>query len=167
MPRSFDFSAESSVSVEQIHWAFSEEDYWLARLAPSGGTVRLDSFTIGTDGSVTVVITGDGRHEGLSGLVAKFYPRSWQVVQKETWSPIDGGRVHGEVSIAARGAPGSGVGKVLLAPAQNGSRLKCTATVEFKVPLVGGKIESFIGRQLVQQISEVQRFTTEWITEHA
>ncbi len=167
MPRSFDFSVESPVSVEQIHSAFSDEDYWLARLAPSGGINRLDSLIVGTDGSVTVAVIGDGRHEGLPGLVAKLYPREWQVVQNETWSPIEGGRVRGEVSIATRGAPGSGLGIVLLAPAQNGSRLTCTATVEFKVPLVGGKIESFIGRQLVQQISELQRFTAEWITEHA
>ena len=88
-------------------------------------------------------------------------------MQNETWSPIGGGQVRGEVSIAARGAPGSGLGTALLAPAQNGSRLKCTATVEFKVPLVGGKIESLIGRQLVEQFSVIQRFTAKWITEHA
>jgi Protein of unknown function (DUF2505) len=167
MPRSFDFSVESPVTVERIQSAFSEEDYWLARLAAFGGTGRLDSLIVDTDGSVTVAIIGDERHEGLPGLVAKLYPREWQVVQNETWSPIDGGRVRGEVSIATRGAPGSGLGMVLLAPAQNGSRMKCTATVEFKVPLVGGKIESLIGRQLVQQISEIQRFTAKWITEHA
>jgi Protein of unknown function (DUF2505) len=167
MPRSFDLSVESPVSVEQIVSAFSEEDYWLARLAAFGGIGTLDSLIVGTDGSVTVVIIQDLRHEWLPGLVAKLYPREWQVVQNETWSPIDGGRVRGEISIATRGAPGSGLGMVLLAPAQNGSRLKCTATVEFKVPLVGGKIESFIGRQLVEQISVIQRFTTKWITEHA
>ena len=167
MPRSFDFAVESPVSVERIHSAFSEEDYWLARLAAFGGIGRLDSLIVGTDGSVSVAIIGDVRHDGLPGLVAKLYPREWQVVQNEMWSPIDGGRVRGEVSFATRGAPGSGLGTVLLTPAQNGSRLKCTATVEFKVPLVGGKIESFIGRQLVQQISEIQRFTAKWTTEHA
>jgi Protein of unknown function (DUF2505) len=167
MPRSFDFSVKSSVSVEQIHSAFSEERYWLARLAAYGGVGRLDSLTIGTDGSVHVVIVQDLRHDWLPGLFAKLYPRDLQVVQKETWSLIGGGMVRGEVSTAARGAPGSGLGTVLMAPAQNGTCLKCTATVQVKVPLVGGKIESLMGRGLVQQISEVQRFTTKWITEHA
>jgi hypothetical protein len=168
MPRSFDFSVESPASVEQIHSAFSDEDYWLARLAAFGGPgLRLDSLIIGTDGSVHVIIIQDLRHDGLPGLFAKLYRRDLQVVQKETWSPTGGGRVRGEICIAARGAPGSGLGEVLLAPAQNGSRLKCTATVEFKVPLVGGKIESLIGRQLVEQISVVQNFTTKWITERA
>jgi hypothetical protein len=44
VPRSFDFSIESPVSVEQIHSAFSEKDYWLARLAAVGGIGGLDSF---------------------------------------------------------------------------------------------------------------------------
>jgi len=168
MPRSFDFSVESPASVEQIHSAFSEEDYWLARLAAFGGGIgKLDSLMIGTDGSVSVVIIQDVRHEGLPKLVAKFYPREWRVVQNETWSPIGGGLVRGEVSITSHGAPGSGFGTALLAPAQNGSRLKCTATVEFKVPLVGGKVESLIGRQLAKQFSVIQRFTHEWVTEHA
>jgi hypothetical protein len=167
VPRSVDFLLESSASVEQIHSAFSEEDYWLARLAAFGGIGKVDSLIIGTDGSVTVVIVQDLRNERLPGLVAKFYPRNWQVVQKETWSPIGDGLVRGEVSIATHGAPGSGFGTALLAPAQNGSRLKCTATVEFKVPLVGGKIESLIGRQLAKQFSAVQGFTAKWITEQA
>jgi Protein of unknown function (DUF2505) len=168
MPRSVDFLIESSASVEQIHSAFCEEDYWLARLEAFGGGIgKLDSLIIGTDGSVTVAISEDVRHERLPGLVAKFYPRDWQVVQSETWSPIGEGLVRGEVSIASHGAPGSGFGTALLAPARNGSRLECTATVEFKVPLVGGKIESLLGRQLAKQFSVIQGFTAKWITEHA
>jgi hypothetical protein len=45
--------------------------------------------------------------------------------------------------------------------------MKCNATVEFKVPLIGGKIESLIGRQLAQQFSAIQGFTAKWITENA
>ena len=167
MPRSVDFSVESSATVEQIHAAFSAEDYWLARLAAFGGLGTLDSLIIDIDGSATVVIIHKLRHDGLPGLVARFFPRDWQVVQTETWSPIGDGLVRGKVGIAAHGAPGSGLGTALLEPAQNGSRLNCTATVEFKVPLVGGKIESVIGRSLAQQFSVIQRFTAKWITEHA
>jgi hypothetical protein len=166
VPRSVDFSVASSATVQQIYSAFSEEEYWLARLAAFGGFGRLDSLIIDNDGAATVVIIHELRPDGLPGLFAKFFPSDWQVVQTETWSPIDDGVVRGEVGIATNGAPGSGLGTVLLAPARTGSRLNCTATVEFKVPLVGGKIESLIGRSLTQQISVIQRFTAKWITEH-
>jgi hypothetical protein len=35
------------------------------------------------------------------------------------------------------------------------------------VPLVGGKIENFIGSQLMDLLIQEQRFTTVWITENA
>ena len=43
--------------------AFSEEAYWLARLAAFGGVGRLDSLITDTDGSVHVVIVWDLRHD--------------------------------------------------------------------------------------------------------
>jgi len=167
MPRTVDFSVESSASVEEIRWAFSEESYWLARMAAFGGFGKLDSLIIGPEGSVTVALVHDLAPDGLPRPFAKFFPRNWQVVQDETWGPIDDGLVRGEVGITAHGAPGSGRGTALLAPAKNGSCLKCTATVEFKVPLVGGKIEGLIGRLMVPQFSVIQRFTAKWITENA
>ena len=36
MPRSFDLSANYQGSVAQVHAAFADEQYWLARLADSG-----------------------------------------------------------------------------------------------------------------------------------
>ena len=42
-----------------------------------------------------------------------------------------------------------------------------TATVEVRVPLVGGKIENFIGNQLVELLIAEQQFTTAWITENS
>ena len=165
MPRSFDVSFESRASVEQVHSAFSDDDYWRARLAALGAAT-LDSLIVDAGGTVTVATTQDLRHDLLPGLFAQLYPGDLEVVHNETWSPIGGGRVRGQVSVAVPGAPGSGLGAALLAPAQNGSRLKYTVTVEVKVPLVGGKIERYIGAQVVERITAIQRFTTVWIAEN-
>lgn len=167
VPRKFDFSVESPASVDEIHSAFSERDYWLARLEAFGGIGGLDSVTVDAGGVVTVIVTQDLRRDVLPGLLAKLYPLEWRVVQEETWTPISDGTVRGEMSFATHGAPGSGLGTAILLPTPEGSRLECSATVEYKVPFVGGKIEGFIGGQLVDQISAVQDFTTKWITEHS
>lgn len=166
MSRSFDFTVDSSARVEQIHSAFAERDYWLARLTKFGGLGRLDTLNVDTDGSVTAVVVHNLRPDGLPGPLAKFFPSEWQIVQKENWQAIGGGRVRGEVSVVPHGAPGSWAGTALLTPRSEGSRLNCAATAEFKVPLVGGKIEGLMGRMLVQNISVMQRFTAEWITTH-
>ena len=70
MPRSFDMAAEYEGSVEQVHRAFSDEQYWLARLADSGADdATLDSMEVGDDGSIDVVTTQVLRADRLPGLV--------------------------------------------------------------------------------------------------
>ena len=44
-----------------------------------------------------------------------------------------------------------------------GARLTFHADVTVRVPLVGGKLENFIGNQLVALLGAEQRFTTRWI----
>jgi hypothetical protein len=56
---------------------------------------------------------------------------------------------------------------VVLAPAQTDSQLNCTAMVEIKVPLVGGKIESYMCRHMVEATPAMLHFTGKWIAEHA
>ena len=167
MTRSIDFSVDSQASVDEIHWAFSQEEYWRARMKAFGGMGKLDALDVARDGSVSVVILHDLHPDGLPAALKKFFPRNWRVVQEETWSPADDGLVHGDVGIVTYGAPGSGRGIAVLTPADQGSRLKCTATVDFKVPLVGGKIEGMIGRLMVPQFSVIQRFTAKWISQNS
>jgi hypothetical protein len=166
MPRSFDLLAESPASVEQVYSAFSEEQYWRARLAAFGGITTLDTLIVDADATVTVATTQHLRHYRLPQVVAKLLPGDLKILRNETWKPVGGRRVRGEVSFSVPGALGSGRAAALLAPMRDGSRLSFTATVEVKVPLVAGKIESYICRQLAEQIPAMQRFTTAWIAEH-
>lgn len=166
MPRSFDVSFTSPASVEQLFSAFGEEAYWLARFAAFGGNKTLDSLVVGPDRAVTVVVTEDLRRGLLPGIIAKLYRGDLSVVSTEMWRPAGDGRMSGEISVAVVGAPGSGRGVAVLAPCGTGSRLDFTATVEFDVPLVGGKIESLVARQFTDGIGEVQCFTTAWVGEH-
>ena len=164
MPRSFDVSVESTASVDQILSAFGDQDYWRARLAAfSNGTATLGSLNLDQGGTVTVVIKLGLFRDRLPKLVTQLHRGDLVMVRNERWSRIGGGRLRGEVSVAVPGAPLSVLGEALLAPVRNGSELKYSTTVAVKIPIVGGKIESYIGGQLVEQITAIQRFTTEWI----
>lgn len=164
MPRSFDVSAESPATVEQVHSAFSDEDYWLARLATLNGSTALESLVVDDDQTIRVATTQDLGRDLLPGVVAKFYRRDLKVRHTETWRPVDG-QLHGEIGVAVFGAPGSGSGSAVVAPTQNGSRLTFEGSVEFKVPLVGGAIETFIAREFAKGIPDIQAFMTKWVTQ--
>jgi hypothetical protein len=170
MPRSFDILTESPASVEQVHAAFSCEDYWLARHAAFDVTSTLDSLIVEADGTVTVRATQHLGRRLLPGLVAKLVPGDLKILHSETWRPVADRQVRGQVSISAPAALGSGRAEAWLAPVDpvgKGSRLRFAATVQVKVPVVGGRVESYVGGQLAENIPAIQRFTTTWITEHA
>jgi uncharacterized protein DUF2505 len=166
MPRSFDASVDSPASVAQIHAAFSAEEYWLARIATQSGNSTLTSLVVDDDQTVRVTTTQDLGPDLLPGIVAKFYRREIKVEHTETWTP-SGGQLQGQISVAVTGAPGSGSAAASVAPTESGSVLTLDGAVEFKVPLVGGTVESFIAREFAKGIPDIQDFTARWIDEHA
>jgi hypothetical protein len=167
MPRSFDMAAEYEGSVEQVHQAFSDGQYWLARLADSGADeYSLDSMVL-DGGGIDVITTQTLRVDRLPGVVTQFHRGDLSFVREETWTTVRDGQATAEIKGSITGAPATLLGTAVLAPATSGSRLEFKATVQVDIPLVGGKIENFIGGQLVELLIAEQRFTTVWITENA
>lgn len=157
-------------SVEKVHRAFSDEGYWLARLTDSGADdCSLDSMEVDRHGGIDVVTVQTLRSDRLPAMVAQFHRGDLSFVREETWSPVRDGQATATIKGSIPGAPVALEGTATLRPAEagGGSRLEFEATVEVRVPLVGGKIENFIGNQLVDLLIAEQRFTMVWITENA
>jgi hypothetical protein len=166
MPRHFDVSVESSARVEQVHAALSTEQYWLSRLDTLNGSTTLESLVVDDDKTVRVTTTQDLGRDLLPGIVSKFYRRDIKIRHTETWTASDD-QLRGNIVVAVSGAPGSGSAAASVAPTANGSLLTLNGTVEFKVPLVGGTVESFIAREFATGIPDIQVFTARWVTENA
>lgn len=163
-------STDYGATVEEVHRAFSEESYWLARLADSGADdATLESMSVGDDGSIDVVTTQVLRSDRLPGLVTQFHRGDLCIRREETWGPVTGGTAQATVTGSILDAPVGLTGTAVLAPLpeSGGARLTFRATVEVRIPLVGGKIENFIGSQLVELLIAEQRFTTMWISQNA
>ncbi len=166
MPRSFDMATEYESTVANVHRALRSKKYWLARLADSGvDEARLDSITLGTDGGVEVVTTQVIGSSRLPGFVSQFHRGDLQIRREETWTPLIDRRATAAISGGIAGAPVRVDGTAELAPSDAGARLSFNATVTVRVPLVGGKLETFIGNQLVDLLNAEQRFTTRWLAE--
>lgn len=166
MPRPFDVSVSSPVSVDEVYTAFSTEDYWLARLGNMSGGTTLESLVVDDDRTVRVTTTQDLGRDLLPGIVSKFYRRDISVRHSETWTPT-GDELRGQITVEVNGAPGAGSADASVTPTADGSLLTLKGSVEFKVPLVGGTVETFIAREFAQGIPDVQDFTARWVSEHA
>ncbi len=160
-------ATEYPAGVEQVHKAFCTERYWRARLNNFGADdATLDELTVTDDGHVDVITSHVLRAEGLPALVSQFHPGDLRIRREEHWQPVRDGQSTGTVGGVIIGAPVNLDGSGVLSRAGSGSQLSVALSIEVNVPLVGGKIESFIGGQLVDLLTAEQRFTTVWITEN-
>lgn len=174
MPRSFDMSADFPGSVEEVHWAFHAEDYWLARLAETPVDIAtLESMRVGGesgyDDTIEVVTLQTVRSHNLPGLVTQLHRGDLCVRREETWGPVIDGIVTASIAGAIVGAPVNLWGTGVLSPNADsgGSRLSLRLTIQVRIPLIGGKLERIIGTELGQLVTLEQRFTTEWIANKA
>ena len=170
MSRSFEMIADYQNDVEQVHRAFGDEQYWLARLADSGADdASLDSIRVGPDGSIEVMATQTAHRDRLPGIVTQFHNGDLHIKRQEHWTPVTSGEANGTITATMTGTPVTLSGTGLLIPSPDGTggtRLKCQATVEVRIPLVGGKIEKLIGKQLMEMLIDRQDFTNVWISEN-
>jgi hypothetical protein len=164
MPRSFDMATDYDCSVDQVHRVLRDKKYWLARLADSGADeARLDAIDLRADGGVTVVTTQVLRAGQLPALVSQFHRGDLVIQREERWAPVLDGIANAVITGSISGAPVSVTGRGDLTPSGTSARLAFHADVAVRVPLVGGKLEKFIGNQLIELLEAEQRFTTGWI----
>lgn len=170
MPRSFDLSADYDGSVDEVHRAFTDAEYWRARLAGSGVDVAtLESMRVGDEDTVEVVTLQVIRNDKLPGMVTQLHAGDLCIRREERWGPVSDGAASASVEGSILDAPVSLAGTAVLEPIEEtgGTRLTFRATVQVRVPIIGGKLENIIGARLAELIAAEQRFTTEWIAKMA
>ncbi|OBB94026.1 DUF2505 domain-containing protein [Mycobacterium sp. 852002-40037_SCH5390672] len=173
MPRSFDLSADYDGSVDEVHRAFTDANYWRARLAGSGVDVAtLEAMRVGGESgdedTVEVVTLQVIRSDKLPGMVTQLHSGDLRIRREERWGPVTGGAASGSVVGSILDAPVNLAGTAVLEPKEaGGARLTFRATVQVRVPIIGGKLENFIGTRLAEVVAAEQRFTTEWIAKPA
>lgn len=166
MPRSFDMATDYEGTVEQVHEALCDRRYWTARLAASGADEWvLDSFESGPDGGVDVLTTQVLRAERLPGVVQQFHHGDLEIRRAEIWTGLSAGVAQATVTSSIVRAPVTLNGDASLMAVEGRARLALQAVVDVRIPLVGRKMEKFIGTQLLNLLDTEQEFTTWWITE--
>ncbi|MGW0161989.1 DUF2505 domain-containing protein [Mycobacterium sp. NPDC003323] len=166
MPRTYDMAAAYGCSVAELLDAFTVEAYWIERLEKSGcDAVSLDELAAHPDGSLDIATTQTVNFHRLPGFVSQFHSGDLTLRRTESWAPVVDGRTAGTITGATPGAPVRVKGEAALRDGPDGALLDVHVVIEVRIPLVGGKIENFIGGQLAEMVRLEQEFTTEWIRE--
>lgn len=154
--------------MTQVHGAFADDGYWLERLEKSGcDATNLDALTKGDDGGLTIITTQTVRFNRLPGFVSQLHAGDLTLVREEIWSPVSDGVATATIKGTVPGAPVSVSGTAAMSSIGARARVDVRATVEVRIPLLGGKVEGFIGGQLAEMVRLEEQFTSQWIMDRA
>ncbi|MDZ5622884.1 DUF2505 domain-containing protein [Nocardioides sp. HM23] len=97
--------------------------------------------------------------EGLPGFAKKLVGSEVDIVQSETWTSLE----HGDIHVTIPGKPGEMVGTAVLTEADGVTTETVTMDVTVKIPLVAGKIEDLIGKNLGRALRAEHRAGVAWL----
>ncbi len=159
--------------VEDVYRAFSDADYWRARLTDSGvDEMRLESMRVGgesgDDSTIDVAMLQVTHSKNLPALVTQLHRGDMHIRRTENWGPIIDGTATASLGASIKDAPVNLWGSAVLSPtAEGGFRMRVMATVQVRVPILGGKVEKILVAHLTGVVEAEQRFTAAWIKDHA
>lgn len=144
MSKHFRHSHPMPAGVDEV-FAVLASQRWAAAKAEhlrDGSTVK--RYEQGADGSVVLQISRD-LPDGVPGFLERFLPADGKAGQTDSWGPDTGdGTRRGTWKADIPGAPAEVSGTMRLEPSGTGSAYVVEGTVTVRIPLVGGKAESFI-----------------------
>jgi hypothetical protein len=167
MSRQFDYRATPPHPAAAMFAAMVDADCLRARLAALGGrNAALLEHEADADGARFRVRHGLDPSDMPQG-VRSFLPSDFVINRLETWRKAGDGRYTGSADVEVPHTPASASGQMGLRDAGNGSELRISTAVSVRVPLLGGRIESSVGEQILKLLGMETAFTLDWMSQNA
>lgn len=138
----------SAAPVEQVFGVLTSPEWVATKAERFSDDAQLVQREERADGGVQLVVSRR-LPDGVPGFLQRFLPQDGRVVETFDWGPArpDGTR-HGEWHADIPGAPARLGGAMRLDPTAVGSAYTIEGEVTVKVPLIGGRAESYIAEMV-------------------
>lgn len=153
---------EGPADVATVFDVLTSESFAACKATRFRDDSRIVSREQTADGGVTVVVSRE-LPAGVPGFLQKFLPKDARVVETHVWGPQEGGSRRGTWTADIAGAPARLGGTMSLTGTPGGTRHVIEGEVTVKVPLVGGKAESFIAEMVQKLAAKEAQLLTELV----
>ncbi|PXY32768.1 DUF2505 domain-containing protein [Prauserella muralis] len=149
-------------SVADVLAADSGEEALRARLAELGGKdARLQDHTVTADGVRYTLLQGVAA-EKLPQAVRTIHKGDLLVTREHVWTG-SGDRYTGSIRAHVGGVPSEITARTELVADGDGSVLVVRGEAKVRIPIVGGKLESYIAEQVSDLLRHESGFTAKWL----
>lgn len=170
MPRSIDYRATYEWPAQRVYQVLADIDYLRERLRVLGGDNELVDHEVTADG-VRFEVRQGVRAEVMPAIARTVVDGGLTIDRRETWREEEG-QYHGGVRAGVSGMPGTITASLWLRdlPSTQGAEVSefvVEGSVKVGMPFVGGKLEELFVTEVSSLLTDEQRFTAEWLSQHA
>ena len=166
MARSIDYRSTLAFPAEKVFATMTDKEYLRARLREIGGPGSELLEHEASPESARYRLKQGLKESDLPPVVGKVLQGDLSIQRTESLRRTGPGMYGGDVDVAIAGVPASASGTMRLADSGTGSEFEVHATVEVRVPLIGGKIEEIIAGQVRRLLAAETGFTVRWLGSH-
>ncbi|WP_072689575.1 DUF2505 domain-containing protein [Rhodococcus marinonascens] len=153
MAKSFEYSEEIAYPLDRVHATVTNPAFWQHRFEKAPEKLTLDASR--GPGTLTAIMRDSIGVSSLPSIVSKVVSGELKVERIDEWGALDGNRADGRISGSSTGIPVQiDCTSALRASGEEATVLEVAGSVEVKVPLVGGQIESLIRKQVGDMIGQ-------------
>jgi Protein of unknown function (DUF2505) len=137
--------------------------------AKAGNPEQAESSVVTTPDGDVIITVNRLLVVQLPGMLQRLTGDRVRILETQTWQHADPAAItrDGHLTAGVVGHPGGVEGTLHLAGAQSGTTFTVDADIKVNVPLVGGKIESFIAEMLTKLMTKEQELGRAWLGEPA
>ncbi|AOW91841.1 hypothetical protein BFN03_01685 [Rhodococcus sp. WMMA185] len=162
MAKSFEYSEEITYALERVHATVTDPAFWQHRFEKSPEKLTLDASR--GPGTLTVIMRDSIGASSLPAIVSKVVTGELKVERIDEWGALDGGRADGRIGGSSTGIPVLIQSTSVLRPlGDGGTVLEVAGSVEVKVPVVGGQIETVIKKMVGDMFGQDRTAIEKWL----
>ncbi|AOW93232.1 hypothetical protein BFN03_12835 [Rhodococcus sp. WMMA185] len=165
MARRIDYSARYKHTPEQVYSAFTDRDYWDARIEEMRkySENHIEQFEV-TDDGIAVVLHHILPRTSLPDIAQSVIKKDMVITRKEFYTPF-GEPTTGTYEASIPAGPGSLTGNMKLFATDNGCTFRTTSEAKVYLPFIGGKLEQLMLVNLVDLFRTEAEVTEEWLSQ--
>lgn len=154
--------AEYPYGVSEVFRAETSEEALTARLAEIGGKNSALLNHAGDDSGARFTLRQGIEAEKLPQIVRKLQPGDLYVNREHSFTRSGDGYT-GTARATVSGMPGEITARTEVRPRGDGTMVETRGEVKVKIPLVGGRLESFVAGELTKLLALEAEFSREWL----
>ncbi|PQP26129.1 DUF2505 domain-containing protein [Rhodococcus opacus] len=161
MAKSFEYSEQIAYPIDRVHATVTDRAFWQHRFEEAPEKLTLDDSR--GPGTLTATMRDTIGASSLPGLVRKVVSGELKVERADEWGALDCDRADGRISGSSTGIPVKIECTSVLRASGDVTVLDVAGSVQVKIPLVGGQIESLVRKLVGDMVGQDRDAIEKWI----